>query len=200
MDITLRWSRTENWNIHASPMIVIIIFYHKSFISINAFVCCSIWWYFGYYERANPLGSRCSHCRSTNHFSQLCITYAKICVCRTCRCSSLRVCVCVRVNEWLIECDLIQNSMHIATMREMNVFSWRCNRPLATHVTQMWWPLNTHTISARTPYGPMRALFYIPATNINADNKIILSKITAIAVHFHEHFAANPFRKFNGAE
>lgn len=86
---------------------------------------------FRLYERANPLGSRCSYCRCANHFSQLYITYAKICVCRAC------LCVCC-VNEWLIECDLTQHSMHIATMRETNMFCWRCNRPLATHVTHKW--------------------------------------------------------------
>lgn len=40
----------------------------------------------------------------------------------------------------------------------------------------------------------------LPVIKINNNNKTALSKMTAIAVHFHEHLAAIPFRKFKGAE
>lgn len=41
---------------------------------------------------------------------------------------------------------------------------------------------------------------FLPVIKINIDNKTALSKMTAIAVHFHEHLAAMPLRKFSGAE
>lgn len=40
----------------------------------------------------------------------------------------------------------------------------------------------------------------LPVIRINKENKTALSRMTAIAVHFHEHLAAIPLRKFNGAE
>lgn len=55
-------------------------------------------------------------------------------------------------------------------------------------------------LSSAYIYIEKKMMFNIPARNINADNSMMLNSITVIAVHFHEHLAAKPFRKFNGAE
>lgn len=49
-------------------------------------------------------------------------------------------------------------------------------------------------------FGFFFLLRILPVIKINNNNKTALSKMTAIAVHFHEHLAAIPFRKFKGAE
>lgn len=62
--------------------------------------------------------------------------------------------------------------------------------------------INLNNTSTVDIYMYMGFQFYkiLPVTNINIDNKMTLRKMTAIAVHFHEHFAAKPLRKFSGAE
>lgn len=44
------------------------------------------------------------------------------------------------------------------------------------------------------------AALHLPVIKIKIDNKMVLRKMTEIAVHFHVHLAARPLRKFSGAE